>query len=126
MNLHRRYNSQRGAQRAANLGQLLQVLIAPAGAIHDIALRRSARLLSIFLVIMSAVFMLVDLTLSLTTSGYRAPWYGYLFLGTAYALSRTRYYALAASLTVAMFPIVVFSDVLRSTAPNPITILNYL
>jgi two-component system, cell cycle sensor histidine kinase and response regulator CckA len=122
MNLHRRYNS----QRAANLGQLLQVLIAPAGAIRDIALRRSARLLAIFLVIMSAVFVLLDLTRSLTTSGYRVPWYGYLFLGTAYALSRTRYYTLAASLTVAMFPIVVFSSVLQRTAPHPIATLNYL
>jgi PAS domain S-box-containing protein len=123
MSILRRIRLQRDTGR---ITQRLQVLVAPPASLHDIARRRSARLLAIFLVIMSALFMLVDLTRSLTSPGYRAPWYGYLFLGTAYALSRTRHYALAAALTVAMFPIVVFSSVLRGTAPHPITTLNYL
>ena len=53
---------------------------------------------------MIALFLLVDITRLLTTPGYRPPWYGYLLFGSAYALSRTRAYRLAAGLTIAAFP----------------------
>jgi hypothetical protein len=111
---------------AARLGRLRQALIEPAAALDDVALRHKARLLAILLLILIALFALVDITRVLTTPGYRPPWYGYLFLGTAYALDRTRYYKLAAGLTIAMFPLVIFATVVNNPAHGLSRTVQYL
>src|SRR5204862_4289990 len=51
---------------------------------------------------------------TLTTPGYQPPWYGYLLFGGAYALNRTRYYRLAAGLTIAAFPLIIFTAIVSN------------
>ena len=46
-----------------------QALIEPPARLDDVALRRTARLLAIFLLILIALFLLVDITRLLTTPG---------------------------------------------------------
>jgi two-component system cell cycle sensor histidine kinase/response regulator CckA len=106
--------------------QLRRWLLEPAASIQDIAIRHKSRLLAIFLLLMMAIFAGVDITRSIMVPGNAVPWYGYVFLGTAYILNRTGYYKLAAILTSSMFPLVIFSQVLRHTANTPILSFNYL
>src|SRR6266545_4771919 len=110
MNINR-YIPKDTQPRTTRFDTLRQVLIEPA--------------LAIFLLLMTAIFMLVDTTRSLTVPQYRVPWYGYLFLGTAYALNRTRLYILAAGLTLSMVPLVVFATP-WSDAPSAANTLHYL
>ncbi len=124
MNINR-YIPKDTQPRTTRFDTLRQVLIEPAPAIRDVALRHKSRLLAIFLLLMTAIFMLVDTTRSLTVPQYRVPWYGYLFLGTAYALNRTRLYILAAGLTLSMVPLVVFATP-WSDAPSAANTLHYL
>ncbi|MEO7908365.1 MAG: PAS domain S-box protein [Roseiflexaceae bacterium] len=105
---------------------LLQQLIEPLSAIDDLALRRTARLLAIFLLVMIALFAVVDTTRILSTPGYHAPWYGYLLFGSAYALSRTRSYRLAAGLTIGAFPMIIFTAIVHAPANGLNTTIHYL
>jgi diguanylate cyclase (GGDEF)-like protein/PAS domain S-box-containing protein len=106
--------------------RLRQALIEPAGAIRDVGARRSARLIAIMLLLMIALFLVVDGYQLLTVPGYRPPWAGYLFLISAYALSRTALYQVAAVLMIAMFPLVIFTTILASAAPGVDRIVSYL
>jgi len=125
MNTNRRQILKDLQLRGGRFNTILQALIEPAPDIRDVALRHKSRLLAIFLLIMTAIFMLVDTHRSLTIPEYRVPWYGYLFLGTAYMLNRTRHYTLAAALTLSMFPLVVFATP-WSDPPSAANTLNYL
>jgi two-component system cell cycle sensor histidine kinase/response regulator CckA len=111
---------------SARLGRLQRALIEPAAALDDVTLRRKSRLLAILLLTLIALFLLVDSARFLTTPGYRPPWYGYLFLGTAYMLNRTRWYRQAAGLTIAMFPLVILTTILNNPAHGLDNIINYL
>lgn len=108
------------------LARLQSLLIEPPAALQDAILRRKGRLLAIFLLVMVAVFTLVDLVRLLNTPGYQPPWYGYLLIGVAYTLNRTRYYDVAATVTIAMFPLVVFSDLILGTSTVTLNMLQYL
>jgi PAS domain S-box-containing protein len=125
MNTNRKHSLKDPQPRTAHFKRILQTLIEPAPDFRDVALRHKSRLLAIFLLIMTAIFMLVDTQRSLTIPEYHVPWYGYLFLGTAYILNRTQHYVLAAALTLSMFPLVVFATP-WSDAPSTINTLNYL
>ena len=105
---------------------LQQQLIEPLAAIDDLAHRRAARLLAIFLLVLIALFALVDITRIITTPGYYAPWYGYLLFGSAYVLSRTRYYQLAAGLMTGTFPTIIFTTIVRNPESGLSTTVNYL
>ncbi len=109
---------------AKRLSKLQRFLIEPAPSIQDVALRRNSRLLAIFLLVMTAIFGGVDITWTLTIPGYIPPWYGYAFLATAYALNRTKYYKVAATVTIFMFPLVIFSRVLSNTSGDPVNVLS--
>jgi len=102
------------------------VLLDPLAAIDDLALRRTTRLLAIFLLVMITLFTIVDITRTLTTPDYHVPWYGYLLFGSAYALSRTRWYRLAAGLTASAFPLIIFTTMLRHPENSLHTTIHYL
>jgi PAS domain S-box-containing protein len=96
------------------------------GAATDSVSRRKARLLAICLLSMSAMFLCVDVVLLLSVPGYQPPWYGYLFLASAYWLNRAGRYGVAAPLVIAMFPIVVFAQVITGTSGNALMTLGFL
>jgi len=73
---------------------------------------------------MTGVFGVGDLISVLTQPGYRLPWYGYAFLVSAMVLNRTGRYALAATMTLLMFPMVTLVTVLSGAAPG--TTFSYL
>jgi two-component system, cell cycle sensor histidine kinase and response regulator CckA len=113
------------AQRT-RLQWLQQLLIEPLTRFDNQALHRTARLLAIFLLILIALFTLVDAARIATTPGYRAPWYGYLLFGSAYVLSRTRYYQLAAGLTIGAFPMIIFTAIVQNPTGGLNTTIHYM
>ena len=107
------------------LGRLYRILIEPPAG-YEMEVVRKSRLLAIFLLLMIFIFAGVDLTYVLTIPGYSVPWYGYIFLISAFMLNRLPYYRLSAWLVVFMFPIVVFSSVLNGEATVPAVMLGFL
>jgi hypothetical protein len=75
---------------------------------------------------MFVVFGLVDLVGWLSVTGYAPPWYGYLFLLTAWLLNRSGRYTAAAALTLAMFPSVILVWVASGGSDHPVVSLAYL
>jgi two-component system, cell cycle sensor histidine kinase and response regulator CckA len=108
------------------LARLMQVFIEPPASLADLGLRRTARLLAIFLLILIALFLLVDISRLLSTPGYRPPWYGYLLFGSAYALTRVGAHRTAAGLTIATFPLIIFTTILIYPEKGLQTIVHYL
>jgi two-component system, cell cycle sensor histidine kinase and response regulator CckA len=108
------------------IARLQQALIEPPAMLDDLGLRRTARLLAIFLLILIALFLLVDISRLLTTPGYRPPWYGYLLFGSAYALTRVGAHRAAAGLTIAAFPLIIFTTIISYPETRPLTIVHYL
>jgi PAS domain S-box-containing protein len=88
--------------------------------------RRQARLLAAFLLVAIAVFGLVDIVYALTVPGYVPPWYGYVFLLGAWVLNHCNRYRAAATVTLAMFPLVIFTLVVTGSAAEPQITLSYL
>jgi PAS domain S-box-containing protein len=103
-----------------------QALIEPPARLDDVALRRTARLLATFLLILIALFLIVDIIRLLTTPGYRLPWYGYLLFGSAYVLTRVGADRAAAGLTIAAFPLIIFTTIASYPETRPHTIVHYL
>lgn len=112
--------------RALRLDRLVCYLVEPSDTISDVAIRHKSRLLAYFLLGMMVVFAVLDTVQLLTVPGYVVPWYGYVFLLTAYALNRTRLYTWAAGLTMVMFPTVVFAMVSGGTTVDPVRTMGYL
>jgi signal transduction histidine kinase len=78
------------------------------------------------LLLMALVFGGFDVTSMFSDPGYTPPWYGYLFLLAAWLLNRAGRYTVAALLTLAMFPIVIFVGLLAGRASDPKASLAYL
>jgi PAS domain S-box-containing protein len=108
------------------LGSLQKILIEPPAHIQDVEIRHKSRLLNVFLLPMILVFLGVDGIYLATLPGYAPPWYGYVFLLGAYILNRSRFYRLAAFITLAMFPTVIFVNIVSGSASNPVSSLYYL
>jgi signal transduction histidine kinase len=87
---------------------------------------RTSRLLAAFLLVATAIFGLVDLVYAATVPGYAPPWYGYVLLCAAWALNRCGHYRAAATVTLAMFPLVIFALLIGGTAAEPQITLSYL
>lgn len=83
--------------------------VEPHPSIQDVALRYKSRLLTIILIAMIGIFLALDTVNIITIPGYRVPWYGYVFLLTALGLNKTGWYLASSSLTLVMFPLVIFS-----------------
>ena len=83
---------------------------------HDPSARRRSRLLSALLLILIAVFGMVDLARSVLVPGWVPPWHGYAFLLGAWMLNRLGRYTAAVALTLAMFPIVLLGMVVAGVA----------
>ena len=92
----------------------------------DPSARRRTRLLAAFLLVLVAVFGVVDLTGLLTVPGYTPPWYGYLFLAAAGLLNRLGRYTAAAGVALAMFPVVILGMILDGSPSRPELTLVYL
>ena len=103
----------------------LEWLISPSRSITDEVARDKSRLLAVVLGAMGLIFGGLDMIYVRTLPGYEIPWYGYLLLLVAFSLNRAGYYQLAAPITLAMFPMVIFSDVLLGRAPIPQVMLNF-
>ncbi len=107
-------------------GSLQKIFIEPPLHIQDVEIRHKSRLLNVFLLPMIVVFLGVDGVYLATLPGYRPPWYGYIFLLAAYILNRSRFYRMAAFLTLAMFPAVILVNIVSGSASNPISTIYYL
>jgi PAS domain-containing protein len=110
----------------ARIRSFQQALIEPPAGLDDLGRRRTARLLAIFLLILIALFLLVDITRLLTTPGYRPPWYGDLLFGGAYVLTRIGADRAAAGLTIAAFPLIIFTAIVTYPDTRLYTIVHYL
>ena len=102
------------------------LLLQPHASLGELSLQKKSRLLSVFLLIFIGIFAAVDGIYLLTVPGYIPPWYGYLFLLTSFLLNRFGKYQLASTLTISMFPVVVFSNVLDGSSAQPLATLYYL
>jgi len=87
---------------------------------------RTSRLLAVFLLLAVLIFGVVDLVYAATVPGYAPPWYGYAFLFAAWVLNRRGHYRVAATVTLAMFPLVILALVVGGTAAEPRITLSYL
>jgi two-component system, cell cycle sensor histidine kinase and response regulator CckA len=101
-------------------------LIRVSWTLTDGVLRSKARLLAISLLSMTGVFLCVDVALYLSVPGYRPPWYGYVCLLGTYWLNRSGHYKVASSLVIAMFPSVVFAQVITGTSGDATMSLGFL
>ena len=98
----------------------------PPDAVLEPVAQRKSRLLAAFLLVAIVVFGLVDLVYVVTVPGYAAPWYGYVFLVGAWTLNRCGRYRAAASVALAMFPIVILALVVTGASAEPAVTLSYL
>jgi signal transduction histidine kinase len=105
---------------------LLGVVLGPSERIGDAGQRRRARWLGGLLVLMIAAFGTLDTYYLITRPGYLPPWYGYVLLGSSYALVRTGRYTAGALLALAMNPLVVFALVASGGSASPLTTLSFL
>jgi len=108
------------------IARLFVGVLGPSERIGDAGQRRRARWLAGLLVLMMAAFGALDAYYLLTRPGYVPPWYGYLFLGTSYALVRSGRYTSGALLALAMNPMVVFALVGSGASASPLTTLSFL
>lgn len=106
--------------------RLDRTLLGPSPQLVDVGERRRARWLAGLLLLMAAGFGSLDVYYLLTRQSYTPPWFGYALLGINYALVRSGRFRLAAILTVAMFPLVVFALVATGRAAAPQTTLSFL
>jgi len=107
------------------LSKLSLFLVEP---IHSKSMQnlRQSRLLSAFLFAMILTFSVVDGISVFTIPDYQVPWYGYVFLFTAYGLNRLAYYRLSSILCVFMFPVVVFASVVSGRSGESVVSLSFL
>ncbi len=104
-------------------------LTGPSKKITDIAQRRNARLLSLFLICLFLLFLSTNLVYLFTIEGYRFPpadLMGYGFLLVTYIISRTRFTRIGVALLLIMFPMNVFSNVFSGTTMNLTATLSFL
>jgi PAS domain S-box-containing protein len=106
------------------LPRVLRPVLDPSVPTPDPTVRRRARLLAAFLLVLIVVFGVVDLTSLLTVPGYRPPWYGYVFLGGAFLLNRWGRHTWASGLTLAMFPAVILGIVLSGARQPALTLVH--
>jgi len=78
-------------------------------------LRQKAHLLDYFLLSASAIFIIVDTILVLSSKMYTPPWHGYALMLIAFIANRLERFYLAAGIIIGMFPLVLY---LPWTLPN--------
>lgn len=115
--------------RPSRLASLWRFLVEPAPSILEPAERRSARLLSTFILCLFVLFLSINLIYLLSVPGYRIPpadLLGYLVLFLTYLTSRTRFTMVALVALLIMFPLNVFSNVLEGTSINLAATLSFM
>jgi hypothetical protein len=104
-------------------------LIEPSPYITEPVKRRSARLLTVFILSLFLLFAAVNLSYSFTIPDYQIPvadLIGYGLILVVYVLSRTRYSGMALVLMLFMFPLNVFMNILQDTSMNITATLLFL
>ncbi len=104
----------------------MRILVEPSPRLSDRVERGTAAMLASWLLLLLSGFSCVDVIFTLTQPHYVPPWYGYGFLLTAYAFSRTRAYRLGALLASAMFPLVGFLHIVTTEVKLAETTLSFL
>jgi signal transduction histidine kinase/CheY-like chemotaxis protein len=108
------------------LASIVGILVEASPRLVDRVERGTASMLAAWLLLMLSGFLGHDISMVLTQSTFTPPWYGYFFLGGAYALSRTRQYLFGALLATVMFPVVAFAHILSSASSSPASTLGFL
>jgi signal transduction histidine kinase/ActR/RegA family two-component response regulator len=94
--------------------------------IVDPEVRRQSRLLSVCILVLTAIFVCVDVALSLSAPGYQPPWLGYGLLVGTFLLNRAGRYRAASIIVMAMFPLVGFGQVYFGTTTMPFLSFGYV
>lgn len=116
----------------ANTGKASRVgrwLIEPSKRIQDVAKRRKARLLSVFILILFLLFFVINIAYLITVPGYQFPvadLIGYAVLTITYLLSRTRFTGVAVFILLIMFPLNVFQNIFDGTSISQASTLTFL
>jgi PAS domain S-box-containing protein len=116
----------RESQREGAVARVWERIVGPSATLDDLAARKKARLLAGMMALLITIFVVVDTIFMIARPGYVPPWFGYLFLFTAYALARTRYHAVGAAVLLAMFPIVVFVMTVSADVMEPTVTVGFL
>lgn len=105
-----------------------QWLTEPPASVQDVGLRRNMRLLSSFLVVLSALLSLFNAASLIAVGRPLAvvDVIGFLVFAVAYVLNRTNHYNVAAALTAADCPFVVFGLLITAGSPNSVMALAFL
>jgi putative nucleotidyltransferase with HDIG domain len=121
--------SQTQEYRSSKLSTFWRWLVEPSAKIKDPAEWRNARLLSVFLLILFALFLAINILYWVTIPGYKIPGSdlaGYVVLALTYWLSRSRFTRFAVLILLIMFPLNVFSNVMAGTTLNLEVTLSFL
>lgn len=106
--------------------RLFQLLIEPRSPSGNVGTRIQARLLSLILIIMIALFSGIDWYRFSQNPEVNIPWIGYFLLIISYILNKGGQYKIASFLTAAMFPTVIFSDIFLHADTVSFTTSSYL
>jgi signal transduction histidine kinase/ActR/RegA family two-component response regulator len=117
---------QQTSEEATTAWRLVEAVAQVAPEHVNLSVRRKARLLAVCLTSMTLLFVCADTAFLLTRPAYTPPWPGYLFLLGTYYLNRRGQYRIASALAIAMFPLVVFGQVLAGTSANTLSTLGFL
>ncbi len=115
--------------KASLIKNLERWFIKPALSLKDTEKRRSASLLSLFLLIIIALMLTFRIFAIMTDPEYVSDpgdLVGYFFLGTAYVLSRTRHFRIGAWLMIAPIPLIALASISEGMDQNPYPTLVYL
>jgi len=137
-NFHENYNKTNGASESlipkhrtykSTVYSIWKKLVDPCEKISNKTVRKKARLLSVFLFCLFFLFLGINMGYKLFIPDYSVPLadkLGYIFLVTAYIISRTRYTKIATIIMLVMFPFNVFMCIFTGTSPNVTATFSYL
>lgn len=109
--------------------QLGKWLVQPAESVLEPENRRSARLLSIFLLCIILLMLSFRIIAQVSDPAYvqdPTDLIGYFFLFTAYVLSRTKHFRIGAWLMIAPIPMIILASISGRADQSPHATLNYL
>src|SRR6187399_3134020 len=101
-------------------------LVEPPSNLDRVEERRTALMLATSVLVLLGMFLSVDIAFLLTLPHYQPPWFGYLWLLTTYALSRSVQYRVGAVLLALMFPVVALAHVALGRSADPSITLSFM
>src|SRR6188508_1832129 len=101
-------------------------LVEPASGLDHMEERRTALMLATCVLALLGLFLTVDLSFLLTLPHYHPPWFGYAWLLSTYALSRSTHYRAGAVSLALMFPVVALTHVALGRSADPSITLSFM